>query len=341
MNGPEDRPQWLTDLLHGEANRHEPDRASILRMIEEREAAERSAAPRRPAGRSERPAPVAGRRRIAWPVAAAAVTALTMATVAGARTLVPAPDQTGTATATTTGDHILGPPLSIDTSAPDTPDAAETTAPATGPSSANVAAPNATSPGHPGTPVADAVSIRVAPTPDGTRLTLPRGDDRDWILVGSRADGRTIRAKKPTRPLGSVTVSGYGPSIVDGPYRISFTGGAPEQSRDDDHTWQSITAVDGRLRITVPLQGDRFTVDVYAGTIRAAGQVGVQVLGSGAEPVRAQLAPCQRDVCPTIVSVTVDGAALPGGGSGELAIDLGPAVPGSGLGIGLAAVVLH
>lgn len=342
MNGPQDRSQWLADLLHDEASRHEPDRASIWRMIEEREAAEQSLPPRRPAARSERAAPAPGRRRFAWPVAAAAVTALTMATVAGARTLVPTPDQAGTPIATTSGDHVLGPPLSIATSATDTPGASRTT-PATstrGPA-ATVTAPTATAPAHPGTSVTGAVSIRVTPTADGTRLVLPRDGDRDWILTGSRADGRTIRAKRPTRPLGSVTVSGYGPAIVDGPYQISFTGGAPEQSRDGDHTWQSITAVDGRLRVTVPLRGDRFTVDLFTGTIRAAGEVSVQVLGSDAEPARGRLEPCGRDVCATVVSVVVDGASLPGGGSGELAIDLGPADPGAGLGIGLAAVVLH
>ncbi len=63
---------------------------------------------------------------------------------------------------------------------------------------------------------------------------------------------------------------------------------------------------------------------------------------SSPDTVSAPLAPCSVDVCADVASVTVDSSRLLGGGtSGDLIIDLGPARPGVGLGLGLAAVVLH
>ncbi len=186
-----------------------------------------------------------------------------------------------------------------------------------------------------------AVSINVSPALWMAGLTLPRSGDRDWIAVGSRRDGQLVRARTAARALGTVAVSGYGPSIVDGPYQVSWSGGTPEQQRSGDITWQSITAVDGGLRITVPLHGDRFTVDLYAGTVKTTGLVRVQA-PNNPDTVSALLAPCSVDVCADVVSVSVDSSRLPGGGTrGDLIIDLGPAHPGVGLGLGLAAVVLR
>jgi hypothetical protein len=355
--------EWLGDLLRVEAAQHEPDRDRILALMTEREQAEydvpasvsslgvrrRDQVSREGRGRGR---PASGGGRMAWPLVAAGVAVLTMATVAGARVLAPGEDTKTTTTpeVTPTSSTSLGPPVSID---PRTSQAGGgTTASSTGtspsPSSSSGTSPSTTwtsqaqgsqpPPGLPG----GAVSIRVMPTGEGTRLALPRSSsDRDWIAVGSRGDGKLVRAKNPSRPLGTVTVSGYGPSIVQGPYQVSWSGGLPEQERTVDTTWQSITAVDGRIRMTVPPRGDRFTIDLFAGTVKTTGLVRVS-FGGSADAVETQLKQCGRDICPAVVSITVDSARLPGGGmSGDLVIDLGPARPGDGLGLGLAAVVLH
>ena len=179
---------------------------------------------------------------------------------------------------------------------------------------------------------------------DGTRLDLPRGaQDLDWIVVGSRQDGALIRAKESGSPLGTVTVSGDGPSVGPGPYLISWGGGSPEPSRTTDSTWQAVPAATGRLRITVPTRGGRFTVELFAGTMKTTGLVSVSMPGSTAT-VTSLLQPCERDACAHHVSVAVDSSRLPGGGrSGDLVIDLGSAVTGGGGGggLGLAAVVLQ
>lgn len=372
----DDAPEWVGALLRMEAARHEPDRDRILSLMAARDRDEYDApatvssldARRRERARQE--SRLRGRRvgrlglrrrgadgaasgggRVAWPLVAASFAVLTMATVAGARAFAPAEGGAGTVTATadatpTPTSSVLAPPVTIDGTptgaAPSTP-APSTTAPSSRDTSPSTSGP-APDPGGraPAATLREVTWIGITPTGDGTQLSLPRSaGERDWIAVGSRQDGRLVRKKDPRVALGDVTVSGYGPSIVQGPYRISWTGGTPEQDRPLDTMWQSITAVDGRLRITAPLHGDRMTIDLFAGTVKTTGLVRVFVAGSS-DVVSQTIEPCAVDICPTVVTVHVDASRLPGGGtSGDLVIDLGPARPGVGLGLGLAAVVLR
>jgi hypothetical protein len=366
--------QWLVDLLQVEASHHRPDRERILALMAERERAESATSAssatvshpgrlrrrgrslqdaRRPGGQgwrddgrrtdgAERQASPS-RRRVGWPLVVASSAVLTMATVAGASVLVPSagPGTGPAATATATGSHTLGPAATI-TQPPAPRGSAVSTAPATSSPSTTTGNGPTSTPGGPGRPeraLEGAVTIGVMPTGDGTQLSLPRSvQDLDWIAVGSRADGELVRAEHASRKLGTVTVSGHGSLVAPGPYRISWNGGVPEPSQTLDTTWQSITAVDGRLRVTVPLQGDQFTVKLFMGTVSTTGQVSVSAPGS-TDTVTALVQPCERAVCSDVVSVVVDSSRLPGGGkSGDLVIELG--MPGDGGSLGLAAVIL-
>jgi hypothetical protein len=362
-------PDWIGDLLRFEAARHEPDRDRILSLMAAREHDEfpipatvsslddrrrdqgqraRRAWHRSGGGRGSRaaePERASGGGRVGWPLVAASVAVLTMATVAGARVLAPQEsDGTDLPTPAATS-RALAPPVTINgpqTAGPTTAMSSRaTSASRSGAPSSTWTAPNRGAQMTSGK-LSDAVSIQLSPTGGGTQLALPRSStERDWIAVGARQDGKLVRRKDPTRALGDVTVSGYGPSIVYGPYQVSWTGGVPEQNRAIDGTWQSITAVDGRIRITAPLHGDALTIDLFAGTVRTTGMVRVQV-GKASDEVTGLVPPCGTDICADIITVTVDSAKLPGGGrSGDLVIDLGPARPGDGLGLGLAAVVLR
>lgn len=337
----EDGSAWIGDLLREEALRHEPDVERITARMAEQEAGDRheiDAMDRPGSARTIRSTalPVdlphsSGRRRIARPLAVAFGAVLAVATVAATGTLISVWDSEAKTTPISVGGMSNN---------PNSTDPAQTGEPTAAPDSSSTNSPETTSRTRPAA-LADAVSITVTPTDWMTKIDLPGDDNRDWIAVGSRSDGKLIRAKRPTRSLGTVVVSGYGPSIVDGPYQVSWTGGAPEQDRSGSLTWQSVTAVDGRIRITVPLHGDRFTVELYTGTVSTTGLVRVQAPNSS-DTVSATLEPCQVEICADIVSVTVDSSQLPGGGtSGDLVIDLGPAKPGTGLGLGLAAVVLR
>lgn len=274
---------------------------------------------------------------------AASVAVLTMATVAGARALAPdaSPDTTMTVSPVVPGNSTLGPAITIEGS-PTSDGSGTRTEPArssSGTALADGSPTSTTTTTKPGSSLSRAVAVRISPAGDGTRLSLPRNGDRDWIVVGGQQDGRLTRAKRPDRPLGTVTVSGAGPSATPGPYDISWLDGVPVQNATVG-TWQSITA-DGRMRITVPLRGDRFTVDLFAGTVKTTGLATVSLAGSSGA-VTTTVPPCSVVTCADVISVTVDSSRLPGGGaSGQLIIDLGPARPGNGGGLGLAAVVLH
>jgi hypothetical protein len=146
--------------------------------------------------------------------------------------------------------------------------------------------------------LAGAVMIGVSPVAGGTEVTFPRAGDRDWIVLGSRPDGVAVRNKRPSQALGTVTTPGAAASVVDGPYRIAYTGGVPQQSSAGAGTWQLVTADKSSQQVTVPLHGGTFTVDLFAGTVRTTGVVTVRLSGSGpVTPATAIVPPCRADVC--------------------------------------------
>jgi hypothetical protein len=362
---------WVGDLLRAEAARHQPDRDRILAAIVARKRADRagpgtvsSLDGRRRLQASQRihdlgdardlgdlgdardlgdDRGVRGRAHLAWPVVAASVAVLTMATVAGARALAPdTPVTVSPVAPVLPGNSTLGPAITIEGS-PTSDGSGTRTGPARPSSGTALADDSPTSTTTTTTKqessLSRAVAVRISPAGDGTRLSLPRNGDRDWIVVGGQQDGRLTRAKRPDRALGTVSASGAGPSATPGPYDISWLDGVPVQNATVS-TWRSITA-DGRMRITVPLRGDRLTVDLFAGTVKATGLVTVSLAGSSGA-VTTTVPPCSVATCADVISVTLDSSRLSGGGaSGELIIDLGPARPGNGGGMGLAAVVLH
>ena len=314
-------------MLRREAARHEPDSDRMRALL---------AGAMTEARTDQRP----GRRvaRLAWSLGAASMALLTLTAVAAAQVLASSGHHAAVTSATSSAGASTSPGIAASVSgSPSASNGPATPRPSAASSTVTTGPGTHANPGKP-PGLSQAVSIRVMPVPYPAPLSLPAAGIRDWIAVGSRPDGQLVRANTPTRPLGTVEVSGYGPSIVNGPYQLSWTGGTPDQTRSGDGTWQSITAVDGRLRITVPWYGDRYTVDLFAGTVKTTGLVRVQAPNSSST-VSATIAPCAVDVCADVVSVTVDSSLLPA--PGDLVIDLGPAQPGNGLGLGLAAVVLR
>lgn len=67
-------------------------------------------------------------------------------------------------------------------------------------------------------------------------LATPRLDD--WVVVGSRDDGRQVRAKRPAWPQAPLVVEPPAGAVVTGsPLSVSWTDGIPEQSRVGAATW--------------------------------------------------------------------------------------------------------
>ncbi|HET9655547.1 MAG TPA: hypothetical protein VFP72_09350 [Kineosporiaceae bacterium] len=343
--------EWLGDLLRREAEQYEPDRARILARMAEGERAlaeikERKGRRRGWLQRAFVPQRTGARQsgglggHFAWPVVAAGLAVVTVAGVAGARVVaghspVPAPPA-----ATATGARSLGPALTLPS---ETASARATTTAAPTPT----VTPSTSTPAKPSTSTAVAlwpnVWIGVQPVPNGAQVSFPRPGDKDWLLIGSRSDGKVVRMKSASRPITSVTASGNGAGIVDSPFRINFTGGIPESARDGDVTWQSASAVDGRIQVVIPLRPDKFTLDLFTGTVKTSALVKVRLEGGSTQQLTQNLLQaCSTDVCPGVASVYVDASYLPADmPATNLVVEIVPEHPGSGLGFGLAAVAVR
>ncbi|MBT0773008.1 hypothetical protein KIH74_28960 [Kineosporia sp. J2-2] len=94
----------------------------------------------------------------------------------------------------------------------------------------------------------------------GQALSL--GDaDEDWLAIGTRNDLKTIQKKTAlASPLISFTAPESGQS-VDGPFKLSWTGGAPEQDRDGTTRWLQ---TDGAT-VKVMASSAASTVTLYTG----------------------------------------------------------------------------
>lgn len=341
--------EWLGDLLRREAERYEPDRARILARMAEGERAlaeikERRGRRRGWLRRAFVPQRTGVRQsgglcgQFAWPVVAAGLAVVTVAGVAGARVVagdspVPAPPAV-----TAPGARSLGPALTLPSetarataTAVPTPTVTPSTSPSARPSTSAAAT------------LWPSVWVGVQPVPNGTQASFPRPGDRDWMLIGSRSDGRVVRMKNASRPITGVTASGNGPGIVDGPFRINFTGGIPESAREGNVTWQAVTAVNGRVQVVVPLRPERFTLDLFTGTVKTSALVKVRLEGGSTQQLtQSTLQPCTTDVCPDVASVNVDASYLPADmPATNLVVEIVPEHPGSGLGFGLAAVAVR
>jgi hypothetical protein len=117
----------------------------------------------------------------------------------------------------------------------------------------------------------------------GTAVDLSLVSARDWIAVGARNDGVSVRAKAGTGEIAGVTSQGGTPTVTTGPLRVSWTGGAPEQSRAASTWWTS--AVGGGFDVAVSLSGPA-TIELYAGALDGPVAV-IATRSSGGTPIRS------------------------------------------------------
>jgi len=169
--------------------------------------------------------------------------------------------------------------------------------PAPGPATPG-SAPPATPPTP--TPATAAPVLRVTPQGSGTHVTLPGPGDTDWLVVGSRRDGKTVRAKRGSGAILAVTAEAATPAVAQGPLLVSWLDGTPEQDHVDAATWWTVPAAQGRLRIVVRLDGPTTVV---------------LQLGTAGVPPSARI--------DLTAAVTAPGTTAPGPGAGAV----GAAVP--------------
>jgi hypothetical protein len=305
---------WVGPLLKAEAERHEPDQLRILTAVRDGIRQQRTSLPRRWA------APTAA--------AAAAVLLIGGVMVGVLATRGPAQGQPGagpgaTASASTTeptGSEAGPTSVPVTSGAVGAPASGTVavgdpaTPPTTGPTT-----PSASSAGPGGAPPAT-VSVGRA----DTRVTL---DDsvRDWAGIGLRQDGVVVRRKAGGRLIGEPRLFGDTRTTLDpGPFRVSWSGGAPEQDHADAGTWFVVRP--GRPGVPTGYSIEaagvrRGTLTVLCGAVGAAGRVEVLVDGrtvsSSALPVGARQVRVGFEQVTALVQVRL--VAAPSGGIGVAA----------------------
>jgi hypothetical protein len=183
------------------------------------------------------------------------------------------------------------------------------------------------------------ISVEVAPVPQGSVYRLPLHGSREWLVVGSSADGSQPRFPPAASGVGPVQVMGSGQSIEVGPYRLSWDSGATGTPTNQSGTWTtalgSVRGAMSGLRLPVRTQHLPAKIVLLAGTVGGSGQVTVRA-GADAR-VDVELPSCLGQICPAVVTITV-GADHESSSAGEMMIDLN--ATGENTKVGLAAVEL-
>ena len=309
----DDDARWITSLLHGEADRHEPDRARVMARIRD------GLGPPAPA-RTRAP----GRWLLPLSIAAAALVVM-----AGVGTFVVARVGPG-----------IGRPEPVPTSARPAGTVHSTVASSNGKVSVGTAtsAPSTSATTGPtptgastGAPVAPgSVSIQAQPAASGLPVVLPQAGTRDWVVVGGRQDRVLVRAKAGDRAISGPDLFGnWATAIAPGPYRVSWTGGAPEQDSSTT-TWLTVRGAGAGIRISVPAAKGEGALVLYLGSIDATVHLAARLAGGGGTSIDL---PGGAGTTGRVVTIRFRAS----GGTDTLLVDIS-CDPGGGM--GLAAVTL-
>lgn len=272
----------ISSVLRAEAERHEPDLVRIRSRFDVHVA---------PAP----PAPVRRWRRAGAPlVSAVAAGAVAVAAVAGtdllgalgppaARPAPSVPAVTGASgpTGSSGPTGTVGPAGTVDPTGtvgpagssvpPRTSGAAGTARPVSSlpPLSGIPAGPPPGTPGPGATGALPGLELRQVEA--GHPLGLGPDTGLDWVLPGVRPDGTVVRRAAPrVRLPAPVVVPGRaGTSGAPGPFRTSWTGGAPDRARSADPGWLAVDPDGGSVRLDLPASPVRRQLLVHLGTAGA------------------------------------------------------------------------
>lgn len=173
------------------------------------------------------------------------------------------------------GDATPGGPDVPTTSGGASPSTAAATVPTTRASSTTTSPPSTTRPGTTAPPVAGP-SVQTGLLPQ--QLLLGPTGHLDWVVVGSRSDGKAVRMKAGTGRLTVGAPSGAVPT--PGLLSILWTGGVPEQSRTDNTTWWTASGSTSSFVIQVAAADNASEIAFYAGSSTSM-TVTVAVSGRG------------------------------------------------------------
>jgi len=108
----------------------------------------------------------------------------------------------------------------------------------------------------------------------------------DWLAVGTRSDGVLVRAKRAAAAPVLTLERVPGATVTPSPFRVSWTGGLPEQDRKGASTWSTVPAGSG-WTIDVAPSAQPLRVVIYTGSADLAASLTVSGGASAtAEPIQ-------------------------------------------------------
>jgi hypothetical protein len=126
---------------------------------------------------------------------------------------------------------------------------------------------------------AERASTSVSELSVGQEISLGEADE-DWLAIGTRNDMKTVRKKDAANSALLNFTAPESAASVDGPFRVSWQGGIPEQDRVGSTRWMQ---TNGAV-VTVNASADTRTVTLYLGNA-----MNVVVKGEGLKPHKVTL----------------------------------------------------
>lgn len=302
---PRGREGWVGPLLKATAEEHEPDQLRILMTVregmhQEQERAKRSwlvpfAAAAAVAmivsaavvtssvrGDGERRSGVASSGSPSVPATTADRTGGPASTASGlSSTAASSGGATGGSTAASTGGATAG-STAASTGASATSGTAGGTVPGSAPTSPSTGRPTGGQP-SPSRPSGSAPGVLSVQPGYGESVTLPGPTTTDWLAT-TRSDLAVVRQKAGLRPLsGPQRFGGPAAAAAPSPFRVSWTGGAPEQSHVDASNWLVVRPTAGGpaggFELVVSRPAAQGSLVIYGGAIGASGTVELLIDG--------------------------------------------------------------
>jgi hypothetical protein len=160
-------------------------------------------------------------------------------------------------------------------------------------------------PTRPAEPAGDRVQVSVQPLDrdtTGSPVDLTRPALTDWLAVGTRQDGKQVRAKAPANdPVLTVDQPDSATSTT-GPFAVSWNDGLPEQNHDAATRWLKVNGTTGPEVIVAAADRPR-TVVLHAGLQDLQGTLTVN--GKTLAPKRTSLHSGSTAARPLVLTVAL------------------------------------
>ena len=141
-----------------------------------------------------------------------------------------------------------------------------------------------------------------------TEVDLGRPGLRDWLVLGARSDRKQVRAKAAAADPLIILDQPAAATSDPGPFRITWSGGSPEQDHTAGEAWLAAPARPG-LTVSIAAASRPRTVVLYTGA--TGGDASVSVSGTGITAGRTRLGSASSPARALRVTISLPATSAP------------------------------